>query len=178
MSPKLSMPPLQDNSSRGPMGLPPVVEKTPHDIAVAAVRVFEQLHSVVINMRQDWEQKYPDAYADQGAIKQQEDLVTEAIKAAKIAVAEARETIGDFKCQNKKSTAGYEETEFTKILNSLENAGEVIAELVRSGVIENVVLDKKVCTAYMARNPQMAEAFKPAWQDSKELTPAVTVPKI
>jgi polyhydroxyalkanoate synthesis regulator phasin len=180
MCPKLNVPQLRNTKSSAPSGLPPVVqtEDTPKDKAVRAVRVFEQLRGEVFQMKDAWEKKYPDANLDMVSIKQQEDLVQESIKKAKIAVAEAKETIGEFKCQIKKTTAGYNEEELTKILNQLENAGDVIAELIRAGVIENVVINKDSCTRYMARNPQMAIVFKPAWQDSQEMTPAITVPKM
>lgn len=145
--------------------------------AQEAVSQFEQEYQTLLEMRQDFEQSFPEAHQAIQSILQQEDVVQEAIKTAHPLVQQAKETIGDFKCQRKYAQAGYDDKKFMKIIDALEEGGDLVKELLSAGVIKTISLDKKA-VEWFAQHPDAAQVTSDAWHDKYEKTPAVTCPKI
>jgi hypothetical protein len=143
-----------------------------------AVEAFTEQYQLLMQMRQDWEQNFPDAKLALDDVHHQEDAVQEAIKRAKPLVAAAKMTIGDFIAQRKWEKPHYDEEALTKILGELENGGEVFATLLQQGLVASVTLQKEAAVAWFAQHPEYEQVFKDAFRDEKEMTPAVTVPKV
>jgi len=146
--------------------------------AQAAVAKFEEELEILQQMNRDWKNKYPKAHMELKTIKEQQDLVVALIGKAKPLVAAAKETIGDFKCTRKWSSPKYNDDEITKLISNAENAGEILDELFSEGVIKTVVLDSTLAVPWIAKRPEYSEFFKKAWEDKKEMTPSVSVPKL
>lgn len=157
--------------------VPPKAASTPRDAAVRAVKMYEEARDTLQAMKADFASQFPDANAALQDILHQEDTVRDLIKIAHPLVQAAKETIGDFACQRKWAAAGYDEEKLTGLLKELDNGVEVIQELLAAGIIEKVVLSD-LAVSYFAQHPELAEAFKDAWQDKKEKTAAVSVPKL
>jgi hypothetical protein len=147
------------------------------DAALRAVKMYEEARDVLSQMRTDFIEQFPDANSALQEILRQEDTVQDLIKIAHPLVQAAKETIGDFECQRKWATAGYDAEKLTSLLKELDNSAEVMQELLAAGVIEKVVLSD-LAVSYFAQHPEFSEAFKGAWSDKKEKTAAVTTPKI
>lgn len=174
---------LPKKSKSKPTGLPTKPPVAPDkvsakDAAVAAVKEYEAQRKILDTMRVDWREDYSEAVGAFEDILHQEDEVTTAIKTAKPLVSAAGVTVGEFKCVKKNSTPAYNDGTASSILAELDNCGEIFEHLLRNGVIASVVIDKKVATAWMARNPDYAKVFEAAWEESKSLGAAVTVPKL
>ncbi len=170
------------NKSTKPSTLPPVPadddEQFEKQSAHDAVQLYERLRQRLEEARVSFESRHPHAVVELKSIREMEDEVKEAIKAAKPLVAAVKESIGDFSCQRKFAAAHYDNDEVTKILGTFENAGEVYADLYRVGVVKHIEFDKDRLVTYFSRDPGYAEAFKKAWREKTELTPAVSVPKL
>jgi hypothetical protein len=150
-----------------------LVEQSPAQEAVAR---FEKEYKVLLEMKQEFRDEFPEADRALQDILRQEDLVRQSIKDAHPLVQQARETIGPFKCVPKWTTPGYDDKDFNKLVVEFENGGDILIDLMRAGVAM-VSLDKKA-TEHFAQNPELAEAFKAAWREKQEKTAAVTDPKI
>ena len=164
-----------------PTHLPPPVtedEQSERNPAREAVELYERLRQRLEEAKTSFEARHPHAVAELQSIREMEDEVREAIAAAKPLIAEAGESIGEFTCKRKFASAHYDSDEVTKILGSFENVGEVYADLYRVGVIKRIDFDKDRLVTYFSRDPGYAEAFKGAWREKTELTPAVSVPKL
>jgi len=147
------------------------------DDAIKAVKRYEKARDILFEMKKEFETNYSEAHQFLQSILQQEDIVRELIKTAHPLVQAAKESIGDFTCQRKWATAGYDEEKLTSLLKELDNGAEVIQGLLSEGVIEKIVLSDSAIP-YFARHPEIAKAFENAWQDKKEKTAAVTCPKL
>ena len=141
-----------------------------------AVARFEKEYKVLLEMRQEFRDEFPEADQALQDILRQEDMVRQTIKDAHSLVQQARETIGPFKCVPKWSAPGYNNKEFNRLVIEFDDGGDIIMDLVKAGVA-SVSLDKSA-TEHFAQNPELADAFKEAWEDKKEKTAAVTDPKI
>jgi len=146
--------------------------------ASEAVQLYEQLRQRLEEAKAAFEANHPVAVNELKSIRQMEDEVQEAIAAAKPLVAVAKESVGEFTCKRRFSAAHYDNNEVTRILGTFENAGEVYEDLYKSGVVKSVEFDKSGLVTRFSRDPGYAEAFKEAWREKSELTPAVTVPKL
>jgi len=166
-----------------PTGLPkprakPKEEKPDLEAAQAAVQEFETQHRVLVEMRQDWNENFPEAKLALDDIKRQEDLVFDAINKAKPLVAKAKETVGDFKAQRKYSKPLYDPEEVTKLVRDLEEGLNIFSEMLDAGIIKVIDLDREPALAWFAQRPDYAKAFEPAFKEEQEMTTAVTVPKV
>jgi len=167
-----------------PTGLPKpkVAPQKVEDPALAEARVavenYELQRRMLNEMREDWEKNYPEAYLARQDILRQEDLVTDAIAKAKPLIAAIKQTIGEFKATRKFKKAHYDEKEVTQILSSLENRLEVFEEMISSGIVDAIGLNREATIAWFAQRPGYAEAFHPAFKEEQEDTCAVTTPKL
>jgi hypothetical protein len=166
-----------------PKGLPkpiaaPQRQEDP-DVAAAkaAVENFEVQRRVLGEMKEDWEKNFPEANQARQDILRQEDVVMDAIAKAKPLIAKIKQSIGEFTAQRKYSKPRYDDEEVTKILASLENRLEVFDEMLSSGIVSAIGLNREAALAWFAQRPTYAEAFQPAFKDTEEQTCAVSVPK-
>jgi len=127
-------------------------------------------------MKAEFKDKFPDADAFLMDIMRQEDLVQDKIKMAIPLIREAKQDVGDFKCQLKRSTPNYDPDQFMKLATEIEEGGEIIMELIEEGYVKKLQLDPSVAN-YFAQHPDAAEHFATAWRDAQDLTPAITTPK-
>ncbi len=179
----VAMPKKATSKKPKPTGLPTKPPVAPSQMsakaaAEAAVKEYEAQRKVLDTMRSDWEENHPEAFQERQDVLHQEDVVTETIKTAKPLVSAAAVTVGGFKCVTKNSTAAYNNETVSRLLAGQDNCGELFEYLLKNGVLESVVIDKKVAPAWMARNPEYSELFETAWEKSKPLGSAVTVPKL
>jgi len=144
------------------------------ELAEKAVGLYQEEHQNLIDMQTHFEEEYPEASQFMQTIKQQEDIVVESIASAKVLVAQAGKTVGDFICKPKFSKPRYADEAFTDIVGKIED-GATVVELVKGGHVKKIALTTSA-TAWFAGHPTAAEAYKTAWEDSKELTAAVTTP--
>lgn len=156
-------------------GLPKKVSRTA--AAQEAVNEYEEERSLMHDMKASFRTNFPDANVALQDIMRQEDLVQDKIKVAIPLIRDARQDVGDFKCQIKRSTPCYDDKEFASLVTGLEEGGDVLVELIEEGYVKVLKLDPSVAN-YFAQHPQLAEHFKSAWRDAQDLTPAVTAPKI
>jgi len=145
--------------------------------AQQAVEVFEAEYEELVNMRAQFEEEFPDASAFLECIKRQEDLVNDKIQNAIPLIREAKQNVGDFKCQLKRSKPRYDDAEFMKLVAQLDEGGEILMNLIEGGYITKVALDPSAA-AYFSQHPAEATHFQSAWKEAQDLTPAVTPPKI
>lgn len=145
--------------------------------AQEAVRVYEEEVERLQEMKQEFKDQFPDADAFLQDIMRQEDLVQDKIKIAIPLIREAKQDVGDFKCQLKRSTPNYDPDQFMKLAMEIEEGGEIIMELIEQGYIKKLVLDPSV-TNYFVNHPDAADHFSDAWRDAQDLTPAITAPKL
>jgi len=167
-----------------PTGLPkpvaaPQRREDPDVVAArAAVENFELQRRMLVEMKEDWEKNFPEANIAKQEIMRQEDIVMEAVAKAKPLIAKIKQSIGDFKAQPKFSKARYDDEEVTRILATLENRLQVFDEMLTSGIVSAIGLNREAALAWFAQRPGYAEAFQPAFKDVEEMTCAVSVPKI
>lgn len=173
----MAMPSIKSKKakSKGRKASPKKVNKTAK--AVAAVKRFDEEYETLQTMKKNWKKKFPKAHDALQQIKEQEDIVTAAMEKAKPLVAEAKETVGGFKCVRKWSSPHYDDKKVTDLIYEAENAADIIAEMFLEGVIKVLELDE-LATPWIAKRPEYSEFFKDAWVDRKEKTPAVSMPKI
>ena len=152
-------------------------ERGPLELAQEAVNKFEEEYNNLINMREEFGDKFPEAAAFQQDMLRQEDAVQDCINDAVPLIREARQNVGDFTCQVKKSKPRYDDKNFLELVTQLEEGGNILMNLIEGGYIKKVALDPSAA-AYFAQHPMEAEHFQPAWRDAAEMTPAVTAPKI
>ena len=144
--------------------------------AQAAVEKFEEERAQLLAMKAEFEEQFLEAHSFLQDIKRQEDLVQDAIKKAIPLIREAKQDVGDFKCQLKRTTPGYDDTEFSKLVVEIEEGGAILIELIEGGFIKKLILDPS-SAAYFAQHPDAAEHFAPAWREAEDMTPAITAPK-
>ena len=145
--------------------------------AETAVQKFEEARQELMQLRMEFQQSFPDAADALEAIKQQEDVVNETIAQAKICIAHAKISVGDFLCKRAFSTPGYDDDRLTEILQTSSDRVELFSCLIDAGVIKKVVTDRQAAAIFAAQNPKDSKPLQPAWEEKKELTPKVTVPK-
>jgi len=162
-------------------------EKTPEEEAqerakkeaqVTVARFIDEYQELT-HMKKQFDVSFPEASAALKDIMQQEDLVRDLISAAHPLVQAAKETVGPFVCQRKWASAGYDSKVVTQLIKDMEEtaAANILITLVKDGVIETLGFSK-TATAYIARNAEYNKQFEKAWQEKKEKTAAVTVPKL
>jgi hypothetical protein len=179
-TPRIAIP---KNAEATPTGLPkPRVAKKAENPAItaaeSAVQAYEAERTVLDEMTSDWEQNFPEASVARQEIMQQQDKVASAISAAKFQVAQAKQSIGAFLASRCFSKPGYDEKELTKILSQLKDRAKIFDDMMNSGIIEHVSLNKEASIAWMAQRPNLSQVFQQAFKDSAELTCKVTVPKL
>lgn len=171
--------PTKPNGLPKPRARPkPAPENTALSEAQAAVGEFEVQHRLLLEMKQDWGDNFPEARLALEDIKRQEDVVVDAIKRAKPLVAECKETIGDFKTQRKFSKPHYDPIAVTKLVTELEDGLAILDDMLKSGIVKVIDLESSAALAWFAQRPDYSEAFQSAFMPEEELTTAVTVPKI
>lgn len=148
------------------------------DDAKEAVCRFEDLHTELRQMREQFEEEFPEANESLENIKSHEDEVNSALDDAKIKVALAKTSVGDFECTRAFKQAGYDDKKLADVLFGLDDRAEVFDRLVTAGVIVGVKVDRGNAAAFAASNPKTAAPLSPAWEDKNELTPRVKTPKI
>ena len=144
--------------------------------AQAAADAFEEERSRLLDMKKEFRAEFPEANEFLQEVMRQEDLVHEKIKVAIPLIREAKQDVGDFKCQLKQSSANYDEKEFISLVTEIEEGGAILIELIEGGFVKKLALEPGVAN-YFAQHPDAAEHFQSAWRDAKDLTPAVTPPK-
>lgn len=142
-----------------------------------AVKAYERELETLENMKSVFKKSYPEAYQSLQDIFMQEDRVQERIKEAHVFVQEAKETVGDFKCVRKWKSAGYDPAEFVTLLSRFDKAGELVDDMVKTGVVEKIVLSDRA-SEFFSMHPAYSSHFESAWRDKKEATPAVSIPKV
>jgi hypothetical protein len=145
--------------------------------AQKAVNVFEKERDRLYAMKDEFQEKFSDAHAFLQDIMRQEDLVSDKIKLAVPLIRDAQQDVGDFKCQLKRSLPHYDDQEFTQLATEIEEGGAILIELIEGGYVKKLSLDSSAA-AYFSQHPEAAEHFQSAWRDAKDLTPAITAPKI
>jgi hypothetical protein len=146
-------------------------------VAEDAVSKYNEELLLLREMKKKFKEDFPDANTYLQDIMVQEDLVQSRMQEAIPLVREARQTVGDFQCMLKKSTPNYDAAEFSKLVTEIEEGGEILIELIEGGYVKKLVLDPSAA-AYFAQHPEAADHFQSAWRDAKDLTPAITPPKI
>ena len=144
--------------------------------AQEAVNAFEEERDRLHEMKKEFQEKFPDANAFLQDVMRQEDLVSDKIKMAVPLIRDARQNVGDFKCQIKRSSPHYDDKEFSQLVTEIEEGGTILIELLEGGYVKKLSLDSSAA-AYFAQHPDAAEHFQPSWKDAEDLTPAITVPK-
>lgn len=151
------------------------IETNPEaEAAKALVERYEELREEYEELQAEFREEFPEAAAQVDNIKMAGDQVLEAIASAKIAVAAAKMSFGDFQCQRKFQQAGYDPDLLVK--TCLESDQEILIELFRAGVVKKVTVDRESAILFV-ESRQLDELFDEAWVDKREMTPAVTVPK-
>jgi len=146
--------------------------------AEQAVQTFLDEAARLNQMNDDFRQSFPDAFAALQEIKQQEDVVQEAIARAHPLVQQAKQDIGPFVCQRKFKKAHYDDKEFLTLTAELEDSdAQLLLDMVKEGHVKKITLSDSA-TGFFAQNPDVASHYQPAWRERAEMTPAVTVPKI
>jgi len=145
--------------------------------AEKAVAKFEKQLEVLQTMKAEFEEQFPDAFQAYQQILQQEDVVRACVSTAHGLVQQVKETIGPFSCTRKWSSPGYDGETIAILLAQMEERAEIMQAMLDAGVIKEIGLAREA-TAFFAQNPRYAKLVKPAWQDKKEKTAAVTDPKI
>jgi hypothetical protein len=148
------------------------------DEAKDAVCKFEDLNTALRQMQEQFEEEFPEANESLQQIKSQEDEVNSAIEDAKIKVALAKTSVGDFECTRAFRQAGYDDKKLSGVLFGLEDRGDVFDRLVSANVIVGVKVDRDNAAAFAASNPKSAAPLSSAWEDRTELTPRVKTPKM
>ena len=166
-----------------PTGLPSPKSVTSTDSPViaaakSAVSEYEVQRRMLTEMSEEWEGNFPEANLARKDLLVQEDAVISSIKAAKPLVAAAGETVGDFLAQPKSQKAQYDEKEVTKLLGTFEDGPQIFMEMLDSGIIKVVSLERDAAIAWFAQHPAYAEAFQEAWIEEMSMTTSVTVPKL
>ena len=144
--------------------------------AEEAVAKFEEMRSELADMEEDFSEKFPEAHTERVAIDTYRSAVLDQVKRAKDLVRLAGDTIGDFKYQAKHSTAGFDGDKLLDICVANEDAS-LLLELAKVGALKLKVIQKPA-TIYSDHHPDDAKKMMGAWEESKPLTPAITVPKI
>jgi len=142
-----------------------------------AVAKFEEERDALLQMREEFRQSFPDATDALEAIKQQEDVVNDVIAQAKTRIAQAKISVGDFLCKRAFGKPGYDDDVLTEILRTSSDRAKLFSALIDAGVIKSVVTDRTAAALFAAQNPKDSKPLQPAWEEEKELTPKVTVPK-
>ena len=161
----------------------PTKKKSVLSSAEEKVEEFNAEYQRLLEMREGFEEDFPDAAKALKHISQQEDFVRELIKEAHVLVQKAKTSVGPFSLQRKFSAAGYNTEKFTDICAQLEDPSTIV-DLLTQGVIKAIIPDNGTRKAagravtFLARNPELADLFADAWQEEMEKTPAVTDPKI
>lgn len=146
--------------------------------AEQAVQTFLDEAERLNQMNDDFRQSFPDAYAALQEIKQQEDVVQEAIARAHPLVQQAKQDIGPFVCQRKFKKAHYDDKEFLNLTAELDDAdAQLLLTMVKEGHVKKISLNDSV-NGFFAQNPDVAKHYQEAWRERAEMTPAVTVPKV
>ena len=147
------------------------------EAAQTAVDNFEEEHENLLAMKTEFRDRFPEADVFLQDIARQEDLVRDKIQMAIPLVRDAKQSVGEFKCQLKKSTASYDDKEFAILVTGIEEGGDILMALMEEGYVKTLKLDPGVAN-YFAQHPHLAKYFETAWRDSEDLTPAITAPKI
>ena len=146
--------------------------------AKQAVEDFEKQYQLLQRMRLDWEAQFPEALEALNEVRQQEDIVENAIKRAKPLVATAHVTVGEFKAQRKWDAAHYDGEEITRILAQTPRADKIFLDMLTAGILEAVALNRDASLGWFAQHPDYATIFNKAFVEETETTTAVTVPKV
>lgn len=156
--------------------IPPKI--TTVEAAQGAVKKFEDERDLLVQMQQNFQENFPDAWIALQDIRTQEDVVSEAIAFAHPLVQAAKQSVGEFDCQRKWKQAHYDDKEFVGLIVALDDdEAQVILDLFKGGYIKSIKLDKSA-TAYFATHQEESKHFQEAWKKKTEQTPAVTTPKI
>lgn len=147
------------------------------EAAEGAVAKFEEERDLLYQMREEFEEKFSDANEFLQSILRQEDVAQESINSVIPFVRDARQNIGEFKCQLKKSKPCYDDKTFMTLVTQLKGGGDILMNLIEGGYIKKIALDSSAA-AYFAQHPPEARHFQSAWRDSIEMTPSVTPPKL
>lgn len=161
-----------------PRAKPKKKESAAKGAAQEAVQEYETQRRVLNEMREQWDDNFPEARLAKEDILRQEDFVEDTIKKAKPLVSAAKETVGEFIAKRKFSKPHYDTEAVTKLLGEFENGPEIFGAMLEAGIIKVVDLQREAAVAWFAQNPEMAEAFVDAFCEEAEMTTAVTVPKL
>jgi len=145
--------------------------------AQEAVAAYEEEVENLRAMKAEFEEQFPEANDYLQDIMRQEDLIQDKIKMAIPLIREAKQDVGDFKCQLKRSSPNYDPDQFMKLVSEIEEGGDIIIELIEQGYVKKLQFDPSVAN-YFAQHPEASDHFSPAWREAQDLTPAITPPKI
>jgi hypothetical protein len=157
--------------------LTPKKKTTALTLAQKAVNEFEVERSRLFEMKQEFQEQFPDAHEFLQEILRQEDLIADKIKLAIPLVRDAKQDVGGFKCQTKRSSPHYDDAEFSQLVTEIEEGGAILIELLEGGYVKKLSLDPSAA-AYFSQHPEAAAHFESSWREAEDMTPAVTAPKI
>lgn len=151
--------------------------KTEWSPAHEAVKRFEEMRSELDSMKDEFEERFPEAVVELRAIKELEDEIQEHIEKTKLLVRDAKETVGDFKLKRRYSKAGYDAD---SVLEIMRDTGDwsLFPEMFEAGAIKSISLDQEGLALMFDSREDERDRYAAAWKEKEELTPAVTVPKI
>lgn len=174
-------PTIKTTTQPTPQGLPKpegaTAEESARKRAEKLVGVFESQLSLLQQMQQEWEAKFPDAKDELGHVKQQEDEVDDCCAKAKVAVAAAKTTVGDFRAKRKFAKAHYDPEMVADISRRSSDVEQVLLMLIRDNVVDKISFNKDAALAWFAQRPAYSQMFHDAFRPEAEMTTAVSVPK-
>jgi hypothetical protein len=155
--------------------------------ASTAVEEAVELINETFAARAGWQEDFPEASKALSAVKHLEDATEEAITRAKPLVAAAKQTVGPFKCSRKFSKAAYNSKAVLKCFLEAYQQGDeaeqgllasALMDIIDRGMISDIKIDKDVARILLAQSPDLTELLAPAWEDRRELSPSISVPKL
>lgn len=157
---------------------------TPLDEAKEAVKTFDEQRAKWGDMREEFRDEFPDAQLMLDKIEDQHVAAEIALGKAKAAVKKAKQSVGEFKFIQPKSSPGYVNEELLRTVIEYDGAADeehntLLAELYERGVIKGFIVDKDAAKVIHDSGNEVAEAIEEAWSEGGEdLTAQVRSPKV
>ena len=156
-------------------------ENTPLAEAEKAVARYETSVDELSLRREKFGEDFPEADKELESILVLEDMVNDQLQTCKELVRVAGQTVGGFRVQLRKSSAGYDGLRVLEEVCRMTptEAGEVLKELYDRGFFKSIKVDNKVASVLRSTDPELCQPLEEAWKSGgEELTTAVIVPKM
>jgi len=180
-------------STKAPAKAKKLIAKSEESLAAeAAVKEFEILRDEIRLEERVLEEEYPEAFEAIGKIDDLKSQANSAIAKAKGFIAQAKETIGDFRYVAAFSNPSYLEDKLMEAICSQTDVtedddevpdfaaiGPLVHELYQRGVIKAASIDKKAAKIFHERGGDLRDVVEKAWDvGGTELSGRVHAPKI